>query len=153
MKTIATIILLSATSVLAQRVITYDPRFDAAPERTRDIPVIDITNTNTVAQPDYAPWMRRFPTPAIIDTRYQIGVTITGTVQQARADLRAIIREQFPARDRMTDRNTRDELRESREKLKGQGRGQAQRITDLEAEVTRLAEIVEYLFEQSESFK
>ncbi len=92
--------------------------------------------------------MRLFPTPALIDTRYQIGVVITGTVKDARADLRTTIRKQFPARDRMMERDAKKELHDSREKVRGQGRGQAQRITDLEAEVAKLTEIVEYILEK-----
>ena len=152
MKCIFAIIMFLTVRTVADQVIAYDPRFDVVPNNVRDRVVIDITNTNTIEQPDYAPWMRLVRTPSLLDARYRIGVTITGTMQQARADLRALIEQQFPARARMEQRDAKHELREARDKIKGQGNTN-QRLAALEVEVSRLAEIVEYLVEQSESFK
>jgi hypothetical protein len=77
---------------IAQTITTYDSRTNGAAiasnYRARDIGVID--------RLDVWPWMRSWNAPALIDAQLGIGVTITGTVAQAEADLDAAIAEAWP---------------------------------------------------------
>lgn len=83
-----------ATIASAELFTTYDTRNGIAPIDSK-YQAINVARTN---HPDYFPALRGVIAPALYDTRLNIGVTITGTVNQARADLKAIDDARRPAK-------------------------------------------------------
>jgi hypothetical protein len=80
------IALLPTFGTFGQVYTTHDSRFgvEAVESAYRSI---DIAVTDVQRNPDYDPMMRTFAVPALVDTANKLGVSITGTVEQAEADL------------------------------------------------------------------
>jgi hypothetical protein len=80
------IALLPTFGTFGQVYTTYDSRFgvEAVESAYRSI---DIAVTDVQRNPDYDPMMRTFAVPALVDAANKLGVSITGTVEQAEADL------------------------------------------------------------------
>jgi hypothetical protein len=93
MRTIITFFLLTALAH-GELITTYDSRFGQAP--VGQYSSIDIGDTSIVTNPDYTELIKRLPlrsvsAPALWDTEIGIGVAITGTIEQAQADLDAAV--------------------------------------------------------------
>ena len=73
----------------AQTVTTYHSKFGIPPVESSYL-AVDIAVTDSHENPNYRQLYRVYGAPALIDTEYKIGVTITGTVAQAEADLRKL---------------------------------------------------------------
>jgi hypothetical protein len=86
MKSYITAILLLPIFAIGQTFTTHDSRFgiEAVESAHRSI---DIAVTDVQRNPDYDPIMRVPAAPALMDVTHKIGVTITGTVAQAEAEL------------------------------------------------------------------
>ena len=120
----------------AEMITTYDTRFGIAPvasgHRAVDIAI-------------YAPWMRSVAVPALIDTRLNIGVTITGTVEQAEAQLATLASNTFPAIVREQGKDVKQDARTA-----AANAAAANSVPALRAEVKRLAELLENALERLE---
>jgi hypothetical protein len=95
----ALIILAFAAAVSAEVVTTYDSRTNGTPFSSR-VQAVDIGVTDTQKNPDFQLWMRNIEAPALADLNTRMIVKITGTLAQARADLRQAkqsAREAIPA--------------------------------------------------------
>lgn len=125
----------------AQTVTTHHSNF-GIPAVTSSYLAVDIAVTDEIANPNYRPLYRGFQAPALIDTQYKVGVTITGTVAQAEAQLAAIKAEQYPASVKLKDKDRRQEARDAANKS-----ASANSIPALREEVRRLAELIESLLE------
>lgn len=125
----------------AQTITTYDSRFGVEPVASSYL-AVDIGVTDTTKNPDYKLMYRSYSAPAIIDTQYKIGVTITGTVAQAEAQLAAIKAEQYPASVKLKDKDRRTEAKDAATKS-----ASANSVPALREEVRRLAELIESLLE------
>lgn len=130
----------------AQTITTYDSRPYGAPAVESIYRAVDVGQTNIALNPDYKLKLRSVAVPALWDMRYELGVTITGTVAQAEAELSARIAEQYPANTKFKNKDRRQEARKPQDNIKRQGQLQ-QRIEILESETKRLAELVESLLE------
>jgi hypothetical protein len=93
---------------------TYDSRFDEKPDWR---PVVDLADRDRLTNPDFAPWMLQWATPALIDRETMIAVHITGTVAQARADLRAAIVVARPAKAKAVAIRGEETTEKTRERL------------------------------------
>lgn len=139
----------------AQTMITYDSRYDDQPAPA----AIDLAVRDRVANPDYAPWMLKYRTPAMIDAQTRIGVTITGTVAQAEADLAAAIKAAWPALPAEIDNETMaealgvDDNAPTREALKEAARSnrlaRAEMRQDARAVRTNMVAIIDRTIENS----
>jgi len=132
------------TLAYGQTVTTYHSGF-GIPAIESSYLAVDIAVTDTIANPNYRASYRLHQAPAIIDTRTRIGVTITGTVEQAEAALNAAISNQYPASVRFKDLDRKQEAADAASKAKD-----SQSILALRAEVARLAELIESLLEDEE---
>jgi hypothetical protein len=89
---------LSAPCFAQDYVVTYDSRVQSAPDYPRtgliavDVAVRDWRN------PDFDERLLTAQTPALLDAHTYVGVTITGTLDQAKADLVALSSNAVPAR-------------------------------------------------------
>lgn len=152
------VLLAFAASSDAQVILFFDSRIPESVIASEGTKTIDLGITSRSANPDlydFTNAMRRVPptfVPSLYDMETGLAVPVTTTIQKSKKDLKQLGKELYPARDRMAERDAKKELREARDKIKGQGNTN-QRLAALEVEVSRLAEIVEYLVEQSESFK
>lgn len=84
----------------AQKITTYDTRPFGAPAVESVYRAVDVGQTNIALNPDYKLMLRSVAVPALWDMRYELGVTITGTVEQAEADLRKLKAWQIPVTPR-----------------------------------------------------
>ena len=128
----------------SQTVTTYHSGF-GIPAIESSYLAVDIAITDPIANPNYRASYRLHQAPALIDTRTRIGITITGTVEQAEAQLNAAISNQYPASVRFKDADRKQEAADAASKAKD-----SQSIIALRAEVARLAELVESLLEDEE---
>jgi len=124
------------------QIATYDSRTEAKPDWR---PVVDLADRDRLTNPDFAPWMLQWATPALIDRETKIAVRITGTVAQAQAQLNAAITNQLPAISRDRDNDVRDVSRGVRSAA-----ASANSVPALRDQVARLAELVEQLQERVE---
>jgi hypothetical protein len=128
----------------AQIVTTYDSRTNGAAIGSnypaRDIGVID--NLDTFG------WMRSWSAPAMIDTETRIGVTITGTVAQAEADLQIAISNALPAIARERGKDLKAEVKSQKENAANQNSAPAQ-----SAQIIRAFDLIEQMQEQIEILK
>lgn len=128
----------------AQTVTTYHSAF-GIPSVTSSYLAVDIAVTDEIANPNYRPLYRGFQAPALIDTQYKIGVTITGTLAQAEAQLAAIMAEQYPASVKFKEKDRRQEAKDAAGKA-----ANANSVPALRAEVARLAELIESILEDQQ---
>lgn len=131
----------------AQTVTTYHSKFGIAPVESSYL-AVDIAVTDTIANPNYRPLYRNHQAPALIDTQYKIGVTITGTVSQAEEELAAIKQSQLPAIEREKDKDVK-----SAAKVAAQESAAANSVPALRQQVKRLAELIEQLQERVEQLE
>ena len=82
--------MLAVVAADAQLIVTYDSRIDKRPTAS----AVDLAVKDVLRNPDYQPWMLNHSTPALIDIQSKMAVRITGTVDQARADLQRLITDQ-----------------------------------------------------------
>jgi hypothetical protein len=99
MKMLSAIALL-AVSVSAETVTTFDSRIGVNPVVSQ-YPSVDVGDTSEITNPDFRDFsqvvsLRSFPVPALVDTSSGIGVTITGSIAQAEADLAARYSSAYP---------------------------------------------------------
>jgi hypothetical protein len=83
----ALVIFAIALTASAEVVTTHDSRTNGTPFSSR-IQSVDIGVTDTQKNPDFQLWLRNIEAPALADLNTRMIVKITGTVAQARADLR-----------------------------------------------------------------
>jgi hypothetical protein len=127
-----------------QTVTTYHSAF-GIPAVESSYLAVDIAVTDPIANPNYRASYRLHQAPALIDTRTRIGITITGTVAQAEAQLNAAISNQYPASVRFKNKDRKAEAAGAASKAAA-----ANSVPALRAEVARLAELVESLLEDEE---
>jgi hypothetical protein len=132
------------TLAYGQTVTTYHSAF-GIPAIESSYLAVDIAITDPIANPNYRASYRLHQAPAIIDTRTRIGITITGTVAQAEAQLNAAISNQYPASVKFQDKDRKQEAADAASKSAA-----ANSVPALRAEVKRLAELVESLLEDEE---
>jgi hypothetical protein len=95
----ALVIFAIALTASAEVVTTHDSRTNGTPFSPR-VQSVDIGITDAQKNPDFQLWMRNIEAPALADLNTRMIVKITGTVAQARADLRQAkqaAREAIPA--------------------------------------------------------
>jgi len=80
------VLFFTVLSSFGQTVSTYDTRQGIIPIDSI-YRAIDIADVSNVTNPDFQLFLRFVRAPALFDIRYELGVTITGTVEQAEADL------------------------------------------------------------------
>lgn len=120
---VALLILLSAVSASADNIIhTYNSkRGQQSIRRYVSVDVANVTNELYVAYSGQFR-LRSVPTPALINLNLQIGVTITGTLNQARADLQRLDDERRPARQALKtvlgERNVKQAKQEVKQALR-----------------------------------
>lgn len=131
----------------AQTITTYDSRFGIDPVASSYL-AIDVGVTDTVKNPDFKILYRNYVAPSLIDTQYKLGVTITGTVEQAEAELAAIKQLQLPAIQREKDKDVK-----SAAKVAAQESASANSVPALRQQVKRLAELIEQLQERVEQLE
>jgi len=152
------IALLPTIGTFGQVFTTHDTRFgiEAVESAYRSI---DIAVTDVQRNPDYDPWMRSVAVPALIDTETRQGVTITGTIAQAEADLATAISNAAPATIRERGTDVRSESRAIRARIANEraNAGNAgtiitirPRLIALMEQVERQAELIEHLQERIE---
>jgi hypothetical protein len=127
-----------------QTITTYDSRKSIEPI-VSNYTAVDLAITDVQANPSYAPYLRTLAAPAMFDQRTRIGITITGTVAQAEAQLNAAISNQYPASVRFANKDRKAEAADAASKSAA-----ANSVPALRAEVKRLAELVESLLEDEE---
>jgi hypothetical protein len=79
-------LMLPALAALGQLVTTYDPREAIAPVAS-PYRAVDVAEQRPELNPDFQLFLRSVRAPALFDLTSKLGVTITGTVAQAEADL------------------------------------------------------------------
>jgi len=141
------IALLPTIGTFGQVFTTHDSRFGVEAVRSA-YRSIDIAVTDPARNPDYAPWMRQTAVPALVDVGTRIGVTITGTVAQAQAQLNVAITNQLPAIARERDNDVREASRGVRTAA-----ASANSVPALRDQVARLAQLVEQLQERVEQLE
>jgi hypothetical protein len=72
--------------IFGQTITTYDTRKGIEPI-VSNYAAVDLAITDVQANPSYAPYLRGLAAPAMFDSKIMQGVMITGTVEQAEADL------------------------------------------------------------------
>lgn len=101
MKTPIAILMILASAAHAQLITTYDYRLTNMV--ASQYQAVDVGNTDPITNPDYRDYNAMFPlrsvgTPALINLRLKLGVTITGSMANARADIRRMDDERRPAK-------------------------------------------------------
>ena len=134
------------TLAQAQTVTTYHSKFGIAPVKSSYL-AVDIAVTDAIQNPNYRPLYRVYGAPALIDTEYKLGVTITGTVAQAEADLATAISNAVPAIAHYKGRDQRDEVRKDRETKEKNPNAAAKRgdMLELTRQIEALIERVQML--------
>lgn len=84
------ICLFSITANAQGYVITYDSRESEKPD-VAPLQLVDIGNPDPTSNPRFDSRFRGVRAPALFDRERMVGITITGTVEQAKTDLQAAI--------------------------------------------------------------
>ena len=122
-----------ATSTFAELVTTHDSRFGVRPVVSA-YQSVDIKHNIP---------LRQFKAPALVDTKFNVGVTITGTVAQAESDLAKLRKATHPAQDRLRGIDRAELIKD----IKAEA-DRAQGVRALAIQMERLADLVAAMIEQ-----
>ena len=126
-------------------ITTFDTRTNGTPVRSQ-YRAIDVGVLDAARNPDAAAWMRSFPAPALVDIPARIGVSITGTVAQAEADLAQLLKAAYPAQDKLRGVDRAELIKDIKA-----GADRAQGVRALAIQMERLADLVAAMIEQQQS--